>query len=126
MRFFCRTGLDIPEVCKVMQIRNLAEVAEQEPFPGFHAKFVHSANVTVSYWNVKAGAVLPEHAHPHEQISNILAGEFELVVDGESCVLTANSVAVIPPGAKHSGRALTACRIIDVFYPVREDYRERE
>jgi quercetin dioxygenase-like cupin family protein len=109
-----------------MQIKNLAEVAGQEPIPGFHAKFVHSANVTVSYWDVKAGAVLPEHAHPHEQISNMLAGEFELVVNGESCVLTANTVAVIPPEARHSGRALTACRIIDVFYPVREDYRERE
>lgn len=23
----------------------------------------------------------------------------------------------------HSGRALTDCRVIDVFYPVREDYR---
>ncbi len=109
-----------------MQIRNLAEVAGHELFPGFRAKFVHSANVTVSYWDVKAGAVLPEHAHPHEQISNVLEGEFELVVDGESCVLKADSVAVIPPDAKHSGRALTACRIIDVFYPVREDYRERE
>ena len=109
-----------------MQLKNLAEVADHEPIPGFHAKFVHAANVTVSYWDVQAGAVLPKHAHPHEQISNILDGEFELVVDGESSVLTAGSVAVIPPKAGHSGRAITTCRIIDVFYPVREDYRELE
>jgi quercetin dioxygenase-like cupin family protein len=108
-----------------MQIRNLTEVAGQEPIPGFHAKFVHSANVTVSYWDVQAGAVLPEHAHPHEQITNMLAGKFEMIVDGESCVMTANSVLVIPSEARHSGRALTACRMIDIFYPVREDYRER-
>jgi quercetin dioxygenase-like cupin family protein len=55
----------------------------------------------------------------------MLAGKFEMIVAGESCVLTANSVLVIPSEARHSGRALTACRMIDVFYPVREDYRER-
>ena len=31
--------------------------------------------------------------------------------------------AVIPGGTPHSGRALTACRALDVFSPVREDYR---
>lgn len=49
-----------------------------------------------------------------------------MIVNGESCVLTANSVLVIPPEARHSGRALTTCRPIDIFYPVREDYRERK
>jgi quercetin dioxygenase-like cupin family protein len=32
------------------------------------------------------------------------------------------SVAVIPSNARHSGKAVTACRILDVFYPLREDY----
>ena len=29
----------------------------------------------------------------------------------------------IPPNVPHSGRSITNCRIIDVFCPVREDYR---
>ena len=29
---------------------------------------------------------------------------------------------MIPSNATHSGRAITACRILDVFYPLREDY----
>ncbi len=107
-----------------MIVTDLEEVTEKEMFPGFSAKFVHSANVTVSYWTVKAGASLPEHAHPHEQISNMLEGEFEMVIDGETKILKANMVTVIPSNAKHSGRALTDCKIIDVFYPVREDYRD--
>jgi quercetin dioxygenase-like cupin family protein len=50
-------------------------------------------------------------------------GEFELTVDGETEVLRPGVVAVIPSDAEHSGRALTDCRVIDIFHPVREDYR---
>ena len=32
-------------------------------------------------------------------------------------------VAMIPPDAPRGGRALTDCRLLDVFSPVREDYR---
>ena len=35
----------------------------------------------------------------------------------------AGQVFVIPPDVPHSGRALTRCRVLDVFAPVREDYR---
>jgi len=31
-------------------------------------------------------------------------------------------VVLIPSDAKHSGKALTDCTIIDIFNPVREDY----
>jgi quercetin dioxygenase-like cupin family protein len=45
-------------------------------------------------------------------------------VEGKPVVATPGTVCAIPPDARHSGRALTACRIMDVFYPVREDYRD--
>ena len=107
-----------------MIVTDLEEVTEKEILPGFRAKFVHSKNITVSYWTVKAGASLPEHAHPHEQITNMLEGEFEMIIDGESRTLKANTVTIITSGVKHSGTALTDCKILDVFYPVREDYRD--
>jgi quercetin dioxygenase-like cupin family protein len=46
-----------------------------------------------------------------------------LVVDGEAHVLSAGDVLVIPGGALHRGGARTRCRILDVFSPVREEYR---
>jgi len=76
-----------------------------------------------AYWDIEAGAVFPEHSYPHEQVTNIIAGKFELTVKGEMKVIRPGSVAIIPPDAIHSGRAITSCRIIDVFYPIREDYR---
>jgi quercetin dioxygenase-like cupin family protein len=108
-----------------MTIVELADVEERRPFPGFAVRFVHSANVTLAYWDIEAGALLPEHSHPHEQVANVLEGRFELTVDGQSGVLDPGSVAIIPSHAVHSGRAVTNCRIVDVFYPIREDYRQR-
>ncbi|MEI7635852.1 MAG: cupin domain-containing protein [Syntrophus sp. (in: bacteria)] len=106
-----------------MPFVNLENIAGREIVPGFTARFVHSENMTFSYWQVKEGAVLPEHSHPHEQVANLIAGKFEMTVAGETRIIEPGMVAVIPPEAKHSGRALTDCFIIDVFYPIRDDYR---
>ncbi len=97
---------------------------EHEIVPGFRARFVHSGHMTLAYWNITAGASLPDHAHPHEQIVNIIEGEFEFTLDGDKRILKAGSVVNIPSNVKHSGKAITNCKIIDAFYPVREDYRK--
>ena len=106
-----------------MAFMNLHEIEEKEPFPGFKARFVHSENMTFGYWDIEAGGLLPEHSHPHEQIAAVIEGEMEVTINGETKVLGPGSVAIIPPNATHSGKMITHCRVIDVFYPVREDYR---
>jgi quercetin dioxygenase-like cupin family protein len=101
----------------------LSDLTEHEVFPGFRGRFVHSERTSHVYWTIDAGAVLPEHDHPHEQVVNMIEGELELVVSGEARVLRAGDVLAIPGGARHSGRALSRVRVLDVFTPVREDYR---
>lgn len=94
----------------------------REVVPGYHGVFIHTANMTIVHWRIEAGAELPEHNHPHEQIVNVIEGEFELAIDEDRERVGSGCVAVIPSHVKHAGRALTDCRIIDVFYPMREDY----
>jgi quercetin dioxygenase-like cupin family protein len=106
-----------------MQVLKLSEVESRELLEGTEVRLVHGETMTVAYWTFEPDVPLPEHAHPHEQVLNMIEGVFELTVKGETTRLGAGSVAVIPPNATHSGRAVTACRIIDVFHPVREDYR---
>lgn len=106
-----------------MNTFELSEIVEMDLLPGFHGKFIHTDEMTFIYWQIDAGSVLPEHSHPHEQVVNCFEGEFELTVDGETQVLGPGTVTQIPGGAVHSGRALSDCRILDVFAPVREDYR---
>lgn len=96
---------------------------EREIVPGFRARFVHGTAMTVAYWSADAGAELPEHRHPHEQVAQVLSGRFALTVDGETREMEAGAVAVIPPDVPHGGRALTDCRLVDVFHPVRADYQ---
>jgi quercetin dioxygenase-like cupin family protein len=102
----------------------LKDLEQREIFPGFNVRFVHSDFMTFAHWDIQAGAVLPDHAHLHEQVLNMIEGEFELTINGETRRLGPGSVAIIPPHARHSGRALTRCWIIDAFYPIREDYRQ--
>lgn len=106
-----------------MPFIDLSTLDEREVVDGFHGKFVHSENMTTSFWRIEAGAELPEHAHPHEQVSVVLEGKFEMTLDGEKRQLEVGTVAVIPSNVVHSGVALTDCTILDVFYPVREDYK---
>ena len=106
-----------------MPFIELSSVEEREIVTGFHAKFAHTENMTATFWRVEAGAELPEHAHPHEQISMVVSGEFEMVLDGKKEILNAGMIALIPSNVKHGGRAITDCEIRDIFYPVREDYR---
>ena len=84
---------------------------------------MHSENVTIAHWRLLAGHVLPEHSHPHEQVTNVLSGRVALTVDGETQILEAGCVVVIPPHAEHSARPEVDTRVIDVFCPVREDYK---
>jgi quercetin dioxygenase-like cupin family protein len=93
------------------------------PLPGTEARFVHSDRMTLAFWRFDPEIDLPEHSHPHDQITTILEGEFVLTVDGVPETLVAGDYRVIPPDAVHSGRAVTECRIIDVFSPVREDFK---
>jgi len=106
-----------------MPFIELNEQPVREIFPGFKVHFVHSVHMTFAHWTIKAGARLPEHAHVHEQVVNMIEGEFELCIAGEIRRLGPASVAIIPSNAVHSGQAITDCRIIDAFYPIREDYR---
>lgn len=105
-----------------MSVYDLNNQPIRELIPGFHGQFVHTDNVTVAYWNIEAGAVLPEHSHIHEQVTSVLHGEFELTVAGETHRLLPDSVAVVPSNTVHSGRAVTSCRLVDVFHPARPEY----
>ena len=106
-----------------MPLIQLDRVSVREIFPGLRARLVHSDRVSHSWVEVDEGATFPEHHHPHEQIVNVLDGELELVVEGVTYRLKPGMVFVIPPNVKHSGRGVTACKVLDAFAPTRDDYR---
>ena len=106
-----------------MPFIDIESLNEKEIFPGYKGRAIHTGTATYMYWKVDAGAAVPEHSHKHEQVANVLQGVFELTVDGETKLLELGKAAVIPSNVKHSGRAITYCELLDVFYPEREDYK---
>lgn len=98
-------------------------ISPKEIAPGFSSRFIHTKNNTLNFIDVKAGSSVALHQHIHEQLAFVLEGKFELTVDGVAKVLEPGLFAVIPPNAIHGGTAVTDCKLLDVFSPVREDYR---
>ena len=93
-------------------------------FPGIQSAMEHSAQSTFGCVTLEAGVIAPMHSHPHEQWTFILEGEMEFTLNEETQMLLPGMGAFIPSNALHGAVAVTACKVIDVFTPVREDYRE--
>ncbi len=101
----------------------LTNIERKELLPGFKVRLVHGTHMTTAFWDIQKDAILPEHSHVNEQIAIVTEGKFELTVEGKTTVCEPGGILVIPPNAIHSGRALTSCKITDIFAPVREDYK---
>ena len=102
---------------------NLENVKRIDLIDGISAKVVTAETLTVAHVTLLEGAVLPEHAHINEQVVNLIKGELELTVQGEKFVLTPGKVMVLPSNIPHSGKAIKECYVVDVFHPIREDFK---
>jgi len=70
-----------------MTFIHLDDIEQRELVPGFKVRFVHSQGMTLAYWEIEEGAVLPMHSHSNEQIVNVIEGKLELSVADEAHVL---------------------------------------
>lgn len=95
-------------------------------WPGISGPMYHSEQLTFGHFTIEKGAVLPEHSHPHEQWTNLIQGELEFDINGEKEILKPGKTAFIPSGLPHSAKAISECKVIDCFLPVREDFVKLE
>ena len=95
--------------------------------PGVRMSPLFGEGAMLNLLEFEPGAKVPEHAHPHEQLGMVLEGELVLRIDQVEHRLRPGHGYRIPGGTTHAAWTDegTSCRVLDVFQPVREDYRER-
>ena len=93
-------------------------------FPGVRIRTASTGQMTISIVDLEPHAVVAEHSHPHEQVGMLLSGKMVFTIGDEQRTLVAGDVWVIPGGVRHKAVVLDEpARAIDVFHPVREEYR---
>ena len=93
-----------------------------ERLPGWHGRYFHSPSMTFAHYEFASGASIHEHFHPQEEVYEVIEGELEVTIDGESQVARPGVVAIIPGNVRHSVKALTDGRAIIIDYPLRQGF----
>ncbi len=93
-------------------------------FPGVEIRTNAGENLMLSVVTFEPHSVVPLHQHPHEQMGVMLTGRLRFTVGGETRILGPGDQWSIPGGVLHGVEALEEPAVaLDVFHPVREDYR---
>jgi len=85
-------------------------------------QYVVGANVMLARIVLKKGALVPMHQHFHEQISHVVEGALNFLVDGKEVAVRAGEILTIPPDVPHEVVALEDSVALDIFNPPRQDW----
>jgi quercetin dioxygenase-like cupin family protein len=108
----------------------LDDLAALEPFrvwDGVVARSVDGERVSFAVVELEPSTVVPEHSHDNEQLGVVLRGSVLFRVGDEMRDLEAGGTWRIPPNVPHEVHTgPEGAVVIDVFAPVRADWRELE
>ena|SRR6266487_4409995 len=89
---------------------------------GINASLHHSEQATFAHVTLEKDSEVAVHNHIHEQWTHVIEGELLFDINGEQKLLTSGMTAFMPSGIPHSAKAITDCKVIDCFLPVRQDF----
>jgi quercetin dioxygenase-like cupin family protein len=92
-------------------------------FPGVAICTTAGQAMMLSMVTFEPDSVVPDHAHPHEQMGVMISGRLEFTVGGNTRILGPGDMWRIPGNVLHRVRAIDGPAVaLDVFHPIREDY----
>jgi unsaturated pyranuronate lyase len=108
------------------QFVNFDDLREFELAAGVTARPLFGEGAMLNLIEFAPGSTVPQHSHEHEQLGLVLRGTQVLIVHGEEHAMGPMQGYVLPGGTEHSAYCgPEGALVLDVFRPVREDYRER-
>ena len=84
---------------------------------------VYGDNMLLTEFRLEKGKTLTMHKHPQEQTGYLVSGHIILTIDGKPHDLKPGDSWSIPGNVEHGAKILEDSIAIEVFSPVREDYK---
>ncbi|MFZ0280506.1 MAG: SMP-30/gluconolactonase/LRE family protein [Bacteroidales bacterium] len=112
---------------KPNQVYDLYDFQLTELTTGANSRLITGKNTQISFISMEPGALFDRHIHPEEQTMLVLRGGCdEILLDSEQA-MTKNDVVLIPGNMVHGAKVgELGCDAIDIFWPARADYSEKE
>jgi quercetin dioxygenase-like cupin family protein len=99
----------------------------EEMFPGVIRQIIgYDSNIMMVKVSFAKGSLGYKHQHPHQQISYILSGKFEVNIDGKIETLESGDAFIAPSNTEHELKCLEGGVIIDSFSPLRKDFLNKD
>jgi quercetin dioxygenase-like cupin family protein len=98
--------------------------ARKQLIEGIMIRSYWGEQLTLAVVDLEPDTLLPNHSHPNEQGGIILEGEIDFTIAGKTKRLKTGDLYLIPANVEHSVKTNTdPVRILDIFSPVREDFK---
>ena len=111
------------EGTKTMVRRN-SEMKTVELWNGIRRKTTNFGDKTLMVEiEFDAGSIVENHSHPHEQIGYLVSGRMNLTIGRSTWEVQKGDSWIIPGNVPHSAEILEPSLAIEVFSPVREEYK---
>lgn len=95
--------------------------------PGAHTRLISGRNVQFSFATTDPDSAFRHHIHPEEQMMYVLRGEVEqIILDREEKMKTGDMMRIAGNMVHGSRVGDLGADAMDIFWPVRTDYREKE
>ena len=100
------------------------ECVKISPAAGIDVFAAECEKMTLTIMELEPNRVTEEHSHPHEQVGYMITGDAVFVIAGEPHSVRAGQMWCLPGGVPHQVKVgPQGIRVVEVFYPVREDFR---
>jgi len=115
---------------KIAYFINPTEAPRLVQMPGLETAVLtglHGERMMMVLNTTLPGHTVPLHSHPHEQIGMVYAGKAVLRIGDEERVVEKGDFYCIPANVPHSDTCIgdEPFVMLDIFYPVREDFIEK-
>jgi len=113
-----------------MYFINMAQVPELVQMEGLKTKILtglHGEKMMMVFNSTLPGHAVPRHSHPHEQIGMVYSGKAKLCIGDEERMVQKGDFYCIPSNVPHSDTCIGTepFVMLDIFYPVREDFIQK-